>query len=309
MSDSPRNRDAEADDLLHRLLAAERDAPDVDSAALDGAWEGILERLGAAPPPDGGGDGGNGRGGDDGGGSELNGPRGSGLASPRPASPLKVAVAIVGGAALVSLAALLVFGPPPSGPGGNAEPAIVSPGQSRETTSASSAVTSPPSAASDLTIKSTPEIEPADLEGTDAVETGTAPDLDLDLGEQQVTTGSTGDSEVKPKASNDPRAGDGDGKNPKPVVEKGLAEELALLAKMRAAFEKGALDTTLRYAKEHRTDFPDGQLVEERAAIEVRASCRKGVASATKRRAAFATQWPDSTHLARIAKDCDEASP
>jgi hypothetical protein len=84
----------------------------------------------------------------------------------------------------------------------------------------------------------------------------------------------------------------------------GLAEELALVESMRSAFARDDPAEVLTLGKQHRKTFPKGALREERAALEVRASCRLGRADAAKRRDTFLESWPTSAHVERIDRDC-----
>lgn len=94
------------------------------------------------------------------------------------------------------------------------------------------------------------------------------------------------------------------GTSDEPSVRPGLAEELALVDAMRSAFAKDEPSAVLTLGKRHRKIFPQGALREERAALEVRASCRLGRADAATRRDAFLESWPTSAHVERIDRDC-----
>jgi hypothetical protein len=96
------------------------------------------------------------------------------------------------------------------------------------------------------------------------------------------------------------------GPRPSNASPPGLAEELALLRQMRDSLARSEPATTLRLGKRHRKRFAPGALEEERAALEVRASCKLGRADAARRRERFEARWPKSTHATRIAKDCDD---
>lgn len=91
----------------------------------------------------------------------------------------------------------------------------------------------------------------------------------------------------------------------KSVVQKGLAEELALMQSISTALADGHSAKVLELVADHRRDFPHGQFIEERSAAEARALCRRGKPKGKIKAEQFTEQWPNSIHLASVRTDCD----
>jgi hypothetical protein len=91
----------------------------------------------------------------------------------------------------------------------------------------------------------------------------------------------------------------------KPVVQKGLAEELALMQAISTALGDGDSAKVLELVGEHRRDFPHGQFIEERSAAEARALCRRGKPRGKTKAEQFIERWPNSIHLASVRTDCE----
>lgn len=85
-----------------------------------------------------------------------------------------------------------------------------------------------------------------------------------------------------------------------------LAAELRLIAKIRAALQRGETAVALAGIAEHRREFGrDGALIEERSAHEVEALCAAGRRDESLRLAAeFLGRWPQSPQRARVAASC-----
>ena len=84
---------------------------------------------------------------------------------------------------------------------------------------------------------------------------------------------------------------------PLPAAADGLSSELALLRGATEALQAGAAGEALGQLEEHRRRFPQGQLCEEAAALEVRAlreAGRPGEAAAALD--AFRARWPASPY-------------
>lgn len=96
----------------------------------------------------------------------------------------------------------------------------------------------------------------------------------------------------------------------KPVVQKSLADELALMQAISTALAKGHSAKVLGLVADHRRDFPHGQFIEERNAAEARALCRNGkptgkIQKGQLKAEQFTEEWPNSIHLASVRTDCD----
>lgn len=90
-----------------------------------------------------------------------------------------------------------------------------------------------------------------------------------------------------------------------PAVKLDLEAELRLVAGIRAALRRGDTAAALKAIAEHKRDFPDGALVQERSAHEVEAVCAAGRGDEARALAdAFVRRWPESTHRARVAAAC-----
>jgi hypothetical protein len=90
-----------------------------------------------------------------------------------------------------------------------------------------------------------------------------------------------------------------------PAAPLDLDAELRLVARIRGALRRGDAAAALAAIAEHRRDFPDGALVQERSAHEVDALCAAGRRDDARELAAgFLARWPDSTHRARVAAAC-----
>jgi hypothetical protein len=80
-----------------------------------------------------------------------------------------------------------------------------------------------------------------------------------------------------------------------------LAAEAALLERARAALSHGWTDPALSSLDQHRTRYPDGQLLEEREALSVLALARAGrMDEALRHAAAFERQFPGSLWLEQV---------
>jgi hypothetical protein len=93
-----------------------------------------------------------------------------------------------------------------------------------------------------------------------------------------------------------------------PVIES-YAAELALLRRAHSAYGNHDFATALRLLAEHRRDFPNGRLAEEREALRVGALSGSGRLAAARLAArAFAVHFPRSVLLSRTMAAADAAS-
>ncbi len=95
---------------------------------------------------------------------------------------------------------------------------------------------------------------------------------------------------------------------PAPDEPLDLAAELRLIAKIRAALQRGDTAAALADIDVHRRKFGrDGALIEERSAHEVEALCAAGRGREARRLASeFLQRWPQSPQRARVAASCAE---
>ncbi|MCB9574195.1 MAG: hypothetical protein H6709_19085 [Kofleriaceae bacterium] len=92
---------------------------------------------------------------------------------------------------------------------------------------------------------------------------------------------------------------------PPPSAADSLRAEQALLARATAALRDGDPAAALTALAEHARRFPDGVLVQERAATRVLALCASGdTARGVQERDAFLDRWPRSVHAARVGAAC-----
>lgn len=83
-----------------------------------------------------------------------------------------------------------------------------------------------------------------------------------------------------------------------------LVRELALLRQARLAMREEALDRAAAALREHGSDFPSGQLAEDRDALWVIVRCHKDAKNTG--RAAFEAAHPSSHHLVAIRAACEK---
>jgi hypothetical protein len=89
------------------------------------------------------------------------------------------------------------------------------------------------------------------------------------------------------------------------VVSSSLLEETQLLANVQRALSAAAPTKALALIDQHRTQFPHGELAQERDAARVFALCALGRAGdAQRERQRFLRNWPDSPLGARVRAGC-----
>jgi hypothetical protein len=81
--------------------------------------------------------------------------------------------------------------------------------------------------------------------------------------------------------------------------------ELELVAAIQSAQAGDRAHATLRLVNKHAQVFPHGQFREERQAARVWALCKLGRSNAMKAAAKFASEYPDSIHVDRLAAACE----
>lgn len=94
-------------------------------------------------------------------------------------------------------------------------------------------------------------------------------------------------------------------KDPEPADDDdSLMAELALLQRTRKALRSGRPEDALKTAAQHRREFPDGRLAEERDATEVSALCALGRGDEARRKAAaFERAHPNANR--DLLGDCE----
>ncbi len=86
-----------------------------------------------------------------------------------------------------------------------------------------------------------------------------------------------------------------------------LAEEVTLIAQAKKAIVRGELERAQLLLNQHRRDFPGGQLLAERVALEVHLRCKAGdVAGAQQGLKELALLAPDSLLLRNATQKCGE---
>jgi len=101
------------------------------------------------------------------------------------------------------------------------------------------------------------------------------------------------------------RARTSEAEAPAAAPDEALREEMLLIARARAAMQKGQPSAALGVLEEHLRRFPKGQMREDRAVLRIEALCAVG-----KRRQAeieveaFTRTFPGSAHLARVQALC-----
>jgi hypothetical protein len=101
-----------------------------------------------------------------------------------------------------------------------------------------------------------------------------------------------------------PAAADG---NAEAQARGDLAAERALLSVARAALGRGDAASALAAVARHARQFPDGQLLEERESLEVRALAAHGERAAARAAAfAFERRHPDSLFLPAVRAVSDD---
>jgi hypothetical protein len=110
--------------------------------------------------------------------------------------------------------------------------------------------------------------------------------------------------EATPMRNVEPRSG-GPLAAPAPSASSGseLEAELADLRAARQANTEGDQVRALRLLDELDRRYPDGRLLEERAALRAMASCAAGVDGATRARA-FVQRYPASIYAAKVRRAC-----
>lgn len=93
-----------------------------------------------------------------------------------------------------------------------------------------------------------------------------------------------------------------------PPADTSLAEELAIVRRIRAAIDRDDPEAALVAVAEHERRFAAGQLVEERKSLRIEALCRAGkLPQARAESQAFVRDHPGSPHVDRVRSAC--ASP
>lgn len=89
-------------------------------------------------------------------------------------------------------------------------------------------------------------------------------------------------------------------------TDSGLAREMVLLQRARAALHAGAPADALATLQAHAREFADGQMAEDRDALRVEALCALDrVADAEAAARAFVRAHPGSAHVARVRDACE----
>ncbi len=126
---------------------------------------------------------------------------------------------------------------------------------------------------------------------------------------------------VAARSSSHPVAGPAASANPSPVstevaiagfpeskpvsVPSDLSNELAIVSRMHAAWQRGDWAGALSAITTHEQQFPHGTLVEEREAVKVMLACRStDRARAIELGHGFLSRHPNSTHASRIGAVC-----
>ncbi len=112
-------------------------------------------------------------------------------------------------------------------------------------------------------------------------------------------------TEVLPdEPTDDPATGTSRGRTSRPNNGGGLAAELALLERARAAMSSGRHGEVLRLVKRYRAAHPRGSFGEEAAALRVLALCESKRKGGDKAARAFAKRYPGSLTMPRVRAAC-----
>ncbi|MCH9683931.1 MAG: hypothetical protein K0V04_21035 [Deltaproteobacteria bacterium] len=140
----------------------------------------------------------------------------------------------------------------------------------------------------------TPQVEPALVEA-EVPEVPEVPEAEVPtevLPEEPAEVATTGSARARAGRPSRPAAG-------------GLAAELALLERARAAMSSGRHGEVVRLVKRYRAAHPKGSFSEEAAALRVLALCESKRQGAQKAALAFAKRYPASLTMPRIRASCD----
>jgi len=89
-----------------------------------------------------------------------------------------------------------------------------------------------------------------------------------------------------------------------PATAASIEEEMGVIGRANKALRAGDNAAAIGIAAEHAERFPKGQLVQEREAVRVRASCNRGDATARNDAETFLTRWPKSPYAAKVRASC-----
>jgi hypothetical protein len=90
-------------------------------------------------------------------------------------------------------------------------------------------------------------------------------------------------------------------------VASSLAQEIAVIEKIRRALLADAPARALEHVRAHARRFPEGVLAQEREALRVVATCALGDAGAEATAGAFIAAHPDSPLVGKVRAACATA--